>query len=483
MERSKFEFNLEFQFEILRLTVLDINGYKALELYDEKYFTQLEHSIIAFALKRYYKKRRRVPSKPLLIEELKDVFKSREYADIPDDDKKSTMDLLGALYSGQVKDPDYILIKLDKFIQYLDLREVFDSVDLKDSSSYETLVSKTQKAVTSRLKKSQDTGTFLFRDIKVRQFDRQDKKPIVPLPFQQLNKLTNANGVIKGSIMVILDKPKKFKTGALINITKAYLKRKKNVLYVDLENGEDEISIRTEQSITNHNKREILSGEFDAKVQKTFRKYKRLGAEGVIKRFPTYTTTTHDIKAYMNRLYIDHGIKFQVIVIDYAALLGSTTKKMEDNDRISDVYLDLKNLALEEDIEHIWTAMHVKRTDLVEKRSHLRYHGEDIAKCMDIVRHVNAIYGLNQTDEEEENGFLRMEIVEQRDGKSKGRAVFMVNKEVQSMIELTTSQRATYEEEIGQEIDAEIDKYSSTQLKSSYSSKSSSTQPKKVSDL
>jgi len=71
------------------------------------------------------------------------------------------------------------------------------------------------------------------------------------------------------------------------------------------------------------------------------------------------------------------------------------------------------NLAVKNKIEHLWTANHVTREG-AKSRQATKYQGEDIALCIDIVRHAHAIFGLNRSPEEQENGFFRMEIVEQR---------------------------------------------------------------------
>jgi hypothetical protein len=71
------------------------------------------------------------------------------------------------------------------------------------------------------------------------------------------------------------------------------------------------------------------------------------------------------------------------------------------------------------------------------KRQATKYVGEDIAKAMDIIRHVQAVYGLNRNPEEYENGLVRMEVVDQRDGVPEGRCYFRVEAAHQRMDELT----------------------------------------------
>ena len=53
----KFTFTTDFQFDLLRYTVQDKNGFKALELYDDSYFMLTEDAVIAHRLKSYYKRK------------------------------------------------------------------------------------------------------------------------------------------------------------------------------------------------------------------------------------------------------------------------------------------------------------------------------------------------------------------------------------------------------------------------------------------
>jgi hypothetical protein len=69
--RNKFEFGTDFQELILQYTVTDPKGFKALELYDDTYFVLIPHSIIALALKRYYKKHKNIPEESYLREFLR----------------------------------------------------------------------------------------------------------------------------------------------------------------------------------------------------------------------------------------------------------------------------------------------------------------------------------------------------------------------------------------------------------------------------
>ena len=73
---------------------------------------------------------------------------------------------------------------------------------------------------------------------------------------------------------------------------------------------------------------------------------------------------------------------------------------------------------------------------------------------------MNAAFGLNRTDDEENANVQRLEIIEHRDGVPKGRAVFFTNMDTQRFKEMTTAQRKEFDEQFSQFITEEEDKES-----------------------
>lgn len=444
MSDDKFEFTTDYQWNLLKYTVKDRDGVKALELYNDSYFTLNEHGIIAHSLKNFYKKTRRIPREPsLLKEELRELLKTRDYIELfTTSERENLMKDISQLYKEDLKDGDLILKKCVEFVRYINVKDTIEKVNLLNFNDYKGFATRIQKAITTGNSLTEDYGTMLINHIKERQFNRQDNRSVIPTPFYQINNATNAGGYDKGSIIVILDRPKKFKTGMAINIARGYLRMKKKTLVIDLENGQDSYAMRLEQSIVKKAKQELLSGQHDDKIQKTLRKYKRLGGEVVIKRLPALITTTNDIQALMDYYYREHGIQFDNLVIDYAALLASTTNKQDDHNRIADAYLDLSNLAIANQLDHIWTPHHVPKTAFGREES--RYNDSDLAKCTEIGRHVHAIWGLNRDEDEEENNIMRMELVVQRDGAQRARALFTVDYPTQRADEFNKAQLREY---------------------------------------
>lgn len=441
---DKFEFDVDYQLDLLKYAIKDRDGFKVIKIFEPDYFTLNEHMVLADAIKRFYKTHKRVPRQPSIIqEELKHLFRTRDYAELlSKEERANALSTLKTLFTAEVKDGDLILKKCRDFVRYVEVKHTIENIDLLNFTHYSQFLSKIQRAIKKGDEAEHQHGTMLIKNIKERQFNRQDNSTVIPTPFRQINNATNAGGYDKGSIIVVLDRPKKFKSGMLINIARGYLRMKKKILIIDLENGEDAYAMRLEQSIVKKTKAELLSGKHDNAVQKILRKYKRLGGEVVIIRMPSLVTTTNDIQAEMDYYYQEHGIRFDELIVDYAALLGSTTGKLDDHNRIADAYLDLANLAVKNELEHVWTAHHVVKDAYTREKT--RYTDGDLAKCTEIGRHVHAIWGLNRDQDEEENNIMRMELVTQRDGKPDARALFHIDLDAQRADEFTNQQLIEY---------------------------------------
>lgn len=441
---SKFEFSLEYQWDLIAYTLNDRYGYKVLNLINHDNFTLVEQSLIFFGIEILYKKYGKIPKNPnILKDQIIDITHSSEYVNLlTKSEKKDIINKITELYDEVVKDGDIIYGKCKRFASYLEMKNILENFNLTNFNDYEPFYKKVAKAIEITKDAVDQMGTFLIEDIKQRQFQRQDLRTIIPTPFRQINKITNAGGYSKGSIIVFLDRPKNKKTTAMINVALGYVRMRKKVFIADFENGEDELAMRAEQSITKLNKTQLISGEYDKNTQKILRKYKRIGGEVYIKRFPS-NSTMDDIANEMDLVYSKTGMRFNVILFEYLALMKAKSGAIDDVKRISDIYLEASDLAFKYDIDHIYTTHHVVRE--AKKREFTRYIDNDIAKCIDIVRHAQAIYGLNSNDGERENGVLRLELVVQRDGVQNGRALFQLNPETQKMTEFTKLQRAEYD--------------------------------------
>lgn len=457
---QKFDFTLEFQLEVLRFYTQSKESPLLLSKVKSNYFTLIEHSIIYEAILKFYNRYHKIPSKPLLIESFHRLLQKREYVDLVlKDDIPNITRIIQDLYDKPLQDEEVIQDKIYKFSAFIEMRLLNERMDLTNFDLYEDYQNQVANIIRKSLPQKEEDPLMMVEGTIRRQMMRKIDPDIVQTPYWQLNKLSNGNGYSRGSIFVLLDKPKAKKTFSLINIARGYLAMKKNVLYIDTENGKNQIMERMVQSTLNKTKLEILSGEFDKLEQKHMRKYKRLGVDFIVERVPALVADSNYIKNLIQKVEANSGIKINVLIIDYAAKLASTLKDREDTERISNVYIDLDNLATECNIDHIWTAQHVKREASSHKET--RYEDNDIASAISIVRHAQCILGLNSTQDEEDNGIQRLEVVVQRDGVPYGRCLFNIDLDRQRWKEFSRDARKAYDEIQGKLVDEMIKKSSS----------------------
>lgn len=453
-DKTKFEFSIEFQLEILRFLVRSKEAGLVINRIKPSYLVLIEHALIAEGIFKYYKKNKRVPSENILKEVIKELLESKDYIDlVTKDDIPNIFKIVHNLYNEPLKDADFIREKIYQFSTYIQMKNLNDSFDLNNFDQYEEYAKKIDNILKKSKPKQDDEPIYLIRDTTERQFKRQAEPDVIPSPFRQLNQLTNAGGYPAHSVNVILDKPKARKTFFMINLARGYLAMRKSILYVDLENGKAQIMDRMVQSSINRTKKEMYSGEYDKLESKHVRKLSRLGVEMVVQRMPAMVATCNDIRDLILKLR-SQGIDIKILFVDYAAKLASIIGDKEDFDRISNVYIDLSNLAEDLNLDIIWTANHITREG--KKHRTTCYDENDISGAISIVRNAQCIVGLNATEQEDKDGIQRVEIVVQRDGLSHGRALFKIDVERQRLREFTREERVKYDQIYADKVDRAI---------------------------
>lgn len=454
--KTKFTFSPEFQLEILRYIIKDKEGGLILKRIKPNYLVLIEHSIICEGIIKYYKKQNRIPSENVLKEVIKELLEGKQYADLVTKDDIPNIDrVISNLYHLPLSDADYIKEKIYQFSTYVEMKNLNDSFDLDNFEQYEEYSRKIEKILQKSKPKKEDEPAYMIRDIVERQFKRQSEPSVIPCPFRQMNALTNAGGYPEHSVNVILDKPKAKKTFFMVNLARGYLRMGKSVYYVDTENGKDQILDRFIQSSINKTKKELYSGEYDKLESKHLRKLARFGVELVVERVPAMITDCNYIRDKIIK-FRNQGIDIKVLFVDYAGKLASITRDKEDFDRISNVYIDLQNLAEELNLDIVWTAHHITRDG--KKHRATRYDENDISGSIAIIRNAQTIFGLNSTAQEEQDDILRAELVVQRDGLPSGRALFKCDVERQRCKEFTRDERENYDKIYGAKLDEQFKK-------------------------
>lgn len=444
--KERFSFDVEFQQEILQFIVTDPkSGFKALDLLESDYFTLIPHILIAETLKKYYARKFLIPSFAVVKEEMRQLLRRKQWQDlVHSDDKEKAFKILKRVYVRPVRDPDTIYNKCRSFARYVALREEMEAVNLDDFESYEKYADKITKAIHKGTELNQRKSLLLLRDAKIRANRRLDEPGGQQTPWWQLNAATNSGGTTKGNIIIVLSEAKFFKTGFLVNTGLGYLKQGEVILYVDLENGEQAIATRADQGIQNKDRKSLLDPANIKPFLKMVRMYKRFGGEMAILRLPAGSLVSAIHKEII-RLKDEEGLVVKKIICDYPDLMSASDGASIEDKRISQVYIDLKTLAEEDDIDCIWAASHVNREGTREGKGK-KYGHQHLAKASDKIRHADMVWALMQDEEEQEAGIMRMELVAQRDGLQIGRVWFWANLAKQKLKEFNKAQVKEMEE-------------------------------------
>lgn len=458
-DRDQFRFTIQYQLELLKYLVQITDAVTYMDKMKSSYFTLLEHGIICETLIKAYKKHKKIPGEVVILETVKDLLNTKEYASLVlKDDLKNIESLIHEIYNKTIKDPEIIKKSLAEFIAFIELKDLNETTDFSDYQQYQKYYQKLGQIISNAEDdgRNQDQALYMVDNVIERQLQRRINPDVIPTPFKQVNALTNAGGYEAGSIAVLLDKAKAKKTFSLINVARGYLSKKKNVLYIDTENGAKSIMNRMVQSTLNKTKKDMLTGDYDEMEKRHMRKYRRLKVEFIVKRVSALNDDANTIANIIEENEARLGIKIHVVIIDYAGKLASIRRDRDDFDRINNVYIELQNMAFDLGIEHIWTAHHITREG--SKHQQTRYEENDIAGSIAIVRNAVAIWGLNSTEEEAENNIQRWEVVVQRDGLPNGRALFNIDVERQRMKEFSMEARKVYDEQVGKKLDESFNK-------------------------
>ena len=121
------------------------------------------------------------------------------------------------------------------------------------------------------------------------------------------------------------------------------------------------------------------------------------------KTYPAYSATVDDVRRDLDELIYAHKFYPDVVVLDYADILGSEQSYNQERHRLDNIWKRLKQAAGE--MGCLWlTATQTNRKGMERKRLRQTDTAEDIRK----MAHVDAMWGINQTEPEQERHYTRI---------------------------------------------------------------------------
>lgn len=141
-----------------------------------------------------------------------------------------------------------------------------------------------------------------------------------PTFLEGLNKTMNAGGFKAPELIGIMCPPKGFKTGSCINFAAGFIRSGLNVLYLDFENGRQNILMRFIQHFMEATYNEIKSGDLLSAQIDVMAMIERFGGKLWIDDMPIGTDWSV-VEAYIKSL-VAKGYQIDAIIYDYIPLMG-----------------------------------------------------------------------------------------------------------------------------------------------------------------
>ena len=246
---------------------------------------------------------------------------------------------------------------------------LMQSVDLIQDSSYEEV----RKVIDEALKLGTDNnyGHDFLKDFQLR-YELKARNPI-STGWEKIDALTK-KGLGSGELGVVIAPTGAGKSMVLTHLGAQAIKAGKNVVHYTLELSESITGQRYDSCISGiplnslfHQKEEVL--ETIADLEGTL----------VIKEYPTKTASTNTLRAHLEKLK-KRNYKIDMILVDYADLLRSTTNFKEKRNELESIYENLRAIAQEYKCP-LWTASQTNRTGLNAEVVTMESISEAFNKC------------------------------------------------------------------------------------------------------
>lgn len=257
-----------------------------------------------------------------------------------------------------------------------------------------------------------DVGQDYFSDIvdRIARSYKEDNRDRIPTPFQTHNHNLEG-GLSRKELGMVVAPPGVGKSLYLVNQGASNLLQGKNVLYISLEMSEDKIAGRFDSVITEIRNLKTSLGQLRLKERLDEVKGKTQGSLK-IKEFPTGACNVNQLRSLLVQLKLHKNFTPDVLIVDYLELLRPNRiidSEYQAQQRIAE---ELRGLGVEYNCL-IWTASQTNR----QARKVPIITDAELGDSYGKIRPADWVISLNQTQEEYDEGAMRVYVMKARDSK------------------------------------------------------------------
>lgn len=399
----KYDFDDGFQTKVAAMILRDAPfNIRTEGLVEPGYFSNEAEAQLVNIATKHYSKYKSVASPAILAREIKKAVDSKV---IREDEKDEVISSFKSLLKEDISDRDYVIDEVADFAKHQAIMAAMEkSITKMDDRDFDAIEQYMQAAFQVAANDG-SIGHDVTSDIEARSQRRKDILigTIEPAITTGIKELDNAlgGGAKRKEMLVILGPAKAGKSFGLMNIAVNMQLDGKNVLYITLENSvevtTDRIDAYLSQTATNDILKHITDVETKVKA--------RLAKAGMMKvhEYATGAFAPRDLRRLIEN-YKAKGVKFDAVVVDYWDIMAPDTKYKDDAIRESaSIGMGLRAIAKDEDMAVV-TAIQSNRDGIKASVAKMEHAAEDFNK----VRLADAMFSINATEEERENGEARL---------------------------------------------------------------------------
>jgi len=355
------------------------------------------------------------------------LFFEEEARKLPPKESKIKLKMLDLLLKMKLTDIDYMK---DQLIDFVKRNIFFDSHEEAAALYNEGKTNNAYDITMGGIERIHEVSFDEDKIVKLSDFDKISIEYYMkmsrgehkfPTNIKRLDRILGG-GLSRGEVGLVQAEAKKGKSIFLLHCGFSCVRSfAGKVAHFILEGTKEQCIFRYQARLAEYNYHEIKNNTMPAQIStKLSREYKRLGDRlRIIEMSDKFEYTVLDIIAEIKEMRM-RGFFPDMVIVDYADLLSPRkqySKIATDNyAAMKWVYRDLKVLAMKEKIA-IWTASQSQRPKKEAWKKKETKTMADIADSIEKVRVIDFLGSLNQTQEEEKAGIIRLYADVYRDGK------------------------------------------------------------------
>lgn len=401
----QFNFDETFQAKIAALTTRDADFMRRTrDCIEPGHFDSAGYGIVVNMAQSYFDRYNRLPANAATWAQIiKDSVTSGQ---LRDNFKDIVVSSLKDCFSADIRDSEYAVDKISEFSKHQEIMKALDeAAGLAAGGKFEQIEKVMNKAFLKGAKNKYRETDF-WNDINTRTQERKDRasgliKPKgIPLGIKKIDNILFHKGLGRRELTCIMGGAKKGKSMGLGEFALRFSLQGFNVIYATLEVSHEIIAARMDANVSGTKFAELDDNPNSIQMEITGKQSKA----GVLKivEFPTGSLTPNGLRAAIER-YKAEGIKFDVIITDYADIMAPDIYTQNDIANSKSVWEGLRAIAQEEDAAGV-TATQTNREGFKSDTAKAEHASEDFNK----IRIADLVISINRTEEERARNEARL---------------------------------------------------------------------------